>query len=188
MPTVKRDLFTSCKKVAEKIAPFLRRTPAVKGRITSSAFASIGIRRVSSVRLYRRGPLICFESRRARRSLSLSFSHTFSLSSFFLPTHPRYRTRIVRWKKPTARKYRRQTDKTKLDASALRFMNGLFPECTRCARAIARVHVPSSADLSTNSGRMLNSDGHWLFFLFRHFYKLHLSLRYDNCDDAEPSN
>lgn len=38
-------------------------------------------------------------------------------------------------------------------------MNGLFPECTRCARAIARTR-PSSADLSTNSERMLNdSDG-----------------------------
>lgn len=35
MPTVKRDLFTPRKKVAEKIAPFPRRTPAVKGRITA---------------------------------------------------------------------------------------------------------------------------------------------------------
>lgn len=31
MPAVKRDLFTARKKVAEKIAPFPRQTPAVKG-------------------------------------------------------------------------------------------------------------------------------------------------------------
>lgn len=58
MPTVKRDLFTSCKKVAEKIAPFPRRTPAVKGRITSS------VNRTRIIMwLYHRGPLIRLDSR-----------------------------------------------------------------------------------------------------------------------------
>lgn len=107
--------------------------------------------------LYRRGPLICFESRWVRSSACwLSF-----FLPPFSPTHSRHRASIVWWKNLLARKYRRQTDKTKLDASALRFMNGLFPECTRCARDIACTR-PSSTDLSTNSERMLNSDGHWL--------------------------
>lgn len=141
MPTVKRDLFTSCKKVAEKIAPFPRRTPAVKGRITSGTFASIGIRRVSSVRLYRRGSLICFESRRARSSERAALFLSHFPSFLFFPPHASAISRIVRWKKPTGTEIP-PTDKTKLDASALRFMNGLFPECARVPElSRARAHT-----------------------------------------------
>lgn len=41
-PAVKRDLFARRKKVAEKIAPFPRRTPAVKGRTITA-----GVHRVN---------------------------------------------------------------------------------------------------------------------------------------------
>lgn len=125
---MKCDLFTLRKKVAEKIAPFLRRSAAVKGQITATA--SIGIRRIAAMALSARS-LICFES--CENDRTQPSRYPASRASFDE-------------KNLLARKYPRRIDKTKLNASTLaiyiRSISGadIYTVCRMYVRR--HIHVP----------------------------------------------